>query len=52
MKLLALPAEIQEYPLALTEEKEIRRVSERRLRPLLGQQCIEAGLQWLLGVVR
>jgi len=35
MKLLTLPTEIQECLLALTEEKEIRRVSERKLRPLL-----------------
>ncbi len=33
MKMLALPADIQEYLLSLDDEKEIRSVSERKLRP-------------------
>ena len=51
MKLLALPVEVRKYLLSLDDAKEIRRVSERKLRPLLGQQHTEAGeaaLQQLL----
>jgi hypothetical protein len=42
MRLLELPAEIREYLLTLDSRKQVRRLSERRLRPLLRTESPKA----------